>query len=140
MKDAPQTAFVISLGIAFACLALTNAHSQEQAGTAGGTTSIEERISNLEQEVSDLEDVYAGVGFLMGIVCALWAQNTKRNAWVWFFFGLFLFPIAGLVMLAKNYRANQGLPQSESLRSLLLVGLLLAAMVIVFIAALTWTA
>jgi hypothetical protein len=27
---------------------------------------------------------------------------TRRNSWVWFFFGLFLGPIAGVVLLYKN--------------------------------------
>jgi hypothetical protein len=48
---------------------------------------------------------YADVGFvtfLFGVFCAYWAQMTKRNAWVWFFFGLLLGPIAGVVLLYKN--------------------------------------
>ena len=48
---------------------------------------------------------YASVGFvtfLFGIFCAYWAQMTKRNSWAWFFFGLFLGPIAGVVLLHKN--------------------------------------
>lgn len=53
---------------------------------------------------------YASVGFvtfLFGIFCAYWAQMTKRNAWAWFFFGLFLAPIAGLVLLNKNSKDRQ---------------------------------
>ena len=42
------------------------------------------------------------VGFLFGIFCAYWAQETVRNAWLWFFFGLFLPPIAGIVLCIKN--------------------------------------
>jgi len=48
---------------------------------------------------------YADVGFvtfLFGIFCAYWAQTTNRNAWVWFFFGLVLAPIAGVVLVYKN--------------------------------------
>ena len=48
---------------------------------------------------------YASVGFvtfLFGIFCAYWAQMTKRNAWLWFFFGLILAPIAGVVLVVKN--------------------------------------
>jgi hypothetical protein len=52
-----------------------------------------------------LQGKYASVGFvtfLFGIFCAYWAQMTNRNAWVWFFFGLFLAPIAGVVLVYKN--------------------------------------
>jgi hypothetical protein len=48
---------------------------------------------------------YASVGFvtfLFGIFSAYWAQMTSRSAWGWFFFGLFLAPIAGVVLLHKN--------------------------------------
>ena len=52
-----------------------------------------------------LDGKYASVGFvtfLFGIFCAYWAQTTNRNAWAWFFFGLFLAPVAGVVLLSKN--------------------------------------
>ncbi len=42
------------------------------------------------------------VGFLFGIFCAYWAQVTHRNAWIWFFFGWILAPVAGLTLLWKN--------------------------------------
>ena len=48
---------------------------------------------------------YAETGlvfFLFGIFCALWAQNTGRNAWLWFFTGWFFAPITGLVLLSNN--------------------------------------
>lgn len=49
---------------------------------------------------------YASVGtvfFLFGIFCAYWAQSTGRNAWLWFFLGLFFAPITGVVLLYLNY-------------------------------------
>lgn len=52
-----------------------------------------------------MSDNYASIGFvtfLFGIFCAYWAQMTKRNAWLWFFFGLILAPIAGVVLVVKN--------------------------------------
>jgi hypothetical protein len=52
-----------------------------------------------------LEENYATVGyvnFLFGLFFATWAKNTNRNAWGWFFFGLFLAPIAGLVMVSRK--------------------------------------
>jgi hypothetical protein len=52
-----------------------------------------------------LENNYATVGyvnFLFGIFCATWARNSKRSPWLWFFFGFFLAPIAGIVLAVKN--------------------------------------
>ena len=48
---------------------------------------------------------YASVGtvfFLFSIFCAYWAQSTGRNAWLWFFLGLFFAPITGVVLLYLN--------------------------------------
>lgn len=39
---------------------------------------------------------------LSGVFCAYWAQETNRNAWLWFFFGLLLPLIAGIALLSKN--------------------------------------
>jgi hypothetical protein len=52
---------------------------------------------------------FAPVGlvfYLFGIFCASWAQNTERNAWLWFFVGWFFAPITGLVLLTKNSRGH----------------------------------
>ena len=45
-----------------------------------------------------------GVAILFGAFCALWAQNTKRNALLWFFLGVIFNVIAILVLLYKNSR------------------------------------
>jgi cell division protein FtsB len=61
---------------------------------------------DLKRRINDLEDnPAAGIGFFAsGILCALWAQFTRRSAWLWFFFGLFLAPIALIAMVWKNAR------------------------------------
>ncbi len=43
-----------------------------------------------------------GLGMLFAAFCALWAQNTRRSAWLWFFLGLFFSVIAVVVLLYKN--------------------------------------
>lgn len=69
---------------------------------------IESRISAVESRLSRLESKMptAGAGgaicFLFAAFCALWAQNTGRSGWLWFFLGLFFNFIAVLVLLAKN--------------------------------------
>lgn len=78
-------------------------------------SDLEREQSNLEMEISSetrtldrrmdkLEDnATAGFGlFLSGIICALWAQFTRRSGWLWFFFGLLLAPIALIAMVWKN--------------------------------------
>jgi hypothetical protein len=42
---------------------------------------------------------------------AYWAQQTQRNPWLWFFFGLVLTPIAGVVLLWKNGQAHSAPPR-----------------------------
>ena len=61
---------------------------------------LETRLENLERRVRS----YAGAVFVSGIVAALWAQNTRRNAWLWFFTGAIFAPITLLVLLYKNSR------------------------------------
>ena len=66
------------------------------------------RVTQLESRVSTLEQKILRVGnqglvlFLFGAFCALWAQNSGRSGWLWFFLGLFFSVIAVLVLLAKN--------------------------------------
>ena len=64
---------------------------------------LEQRISNLEHRVSSQNQEGAGVAvFVCAAFLALWAQNTGRNAWLWFFLGLFFSVIMIFVMLYKN--------------------------------------
>ena len=42
------------------------------------------------------------VAFLCGSFCALWAQNTGRGPWLWFFLGMLFNVITLVVMLMKN--------------------------------------
>lgn len=51
--------------------------------------------------------------FVMGFFCAYWAQQTGRNAFLWFVFGALLPPFAGIVLLLLNgdrHRKLDGTP------------------------------
>ena len=62
---------------------------------------LENRVTTIESTIDDLAS--AGfVIFLFGAFCALWAQNSGRNAWLWFFLGAFFNFITVLVLLWKN--------------------------------------
>lgn len=64
-------------------------------------TSLESRVSNLEHRIPfHTEDGYPL--FIFGAFCALWAQNTGCNPWLWFFLGLLFSVITVLVLLSKN--------------------------------------
>jgi hypothetical protein len=66
-----------------------------------GAASIESRVSSLEHRISDRAE-NGVVLFLFGAICALWAQKTGRNAWLWFFMGAIFSVITILVLLYKN--------------------------------------
>ena len=65
----------------------------------------ERRVERVETRVSKLESVsrdYAPASLIAGVLAALWAQNTRRNAWLWFFMGAIFAPFTLLVLLYKN--------------------------------------
>jgi len=47
-------------------------------------------------------DAAGGVLFFIGVFCALWAQNTGRNPWLWFFIGVLANVAALIAVLIKN--------------------------------------
>ena len=65
------------------------------------------RITQLEEkENTPVQVVHRETGgaalMLFGAFCALWVQNTNRNAWLWFFMGLLFNVITVIVLLVKN--------------------------------------
>jgi hypothetical protein len=68
---------------------------------------LEQRVSTLEHNGSGSRGVGVAV-FVCGAFCALWAQNTGRNPWLWFFLGLFFNVITVLVLLRKNANDKRG--------------------------------
>lgn len=75
--------------------------NQRRANYEGRIPALERQVRELNAKVKKPRD--AGlVLFLFGTFCALWAQNTGRNPWLWFFMGLFFNIITALVLLSKN--------------------------------------
>ena len=67
---------------------------------AQGQSSLESRVDRLERQINDSS---GGIAlFLFGAFCALWAQNTGRSAWLWFFLGVLFSVITVIVLLVKN--------------------------------------
>ena len=71
-------------------------------------SSLQVEVTNLKAKVESMKNpantaaTGGGVSFLFGAFCALWAQNTNRSAWLWFFLGLFFTVITAVVLLVKN--------------------------------------
>jgi hypothetical protein len=78
--------------------------------------AIEARLSRLEQRFDSLDNMRAGaaggcgLSVLFGAFCALWAQNTRRSAILWFLLGAIFSIITVLVLLYKN---SQDLARSK---------------------------
>jgi hypothetical protein len=74
-------------------------------GPDGQVSSLEARLERLEERIVRSEEATAGAGlvlFVIACLCALWAQNTRRSAWLWFFLGLLFNVITLVVLLRKN--------------------------------------
>lgn len=78
------------------------------SGAAWADEETDRRIADLERRIDGLPGPVQQHGsngasaFLFGAFCALWAQNTNRNPWLWFFLGLFFSVITVIVLLIKN--------------------------------------
>jgi hypothetical protein len=100
--------FVVSLFV----LLLGTVRAQESDDRR--VTELEARIRALEHRVAHLPAPIVRHGpegaalFLYGCFCALWAQNTNRNPWLWFFMGILFSVITALVLLAKNAEDRRG--------------------------------
>jgi hypothetical protein len=82
--------------------------------SAAGEEDIQKQIDQFGRRVDKLErnqgqrvtEIHRETGgvvlFLFGAFCALWAQNTNRNPWLWFFLGVFFNVITVLALLAQN--------------------------------------
>ncbi len=82
---------------------LAPAFSQQEG--LGRVPPLESEVSHLDHDVKKAGD--AGfVFFLFGAFCALWAQNSGRSAWLWFFLGLFFSVFTVLFLLTKNSNDN----------------------------------
>jgi hypothetical protein len=90
-------------GLVVGMLLLVGVMSQRAAAQTETqrTSNLEDRVSNLEHRTSSAASGGA-IALLFGAFCALWAQNTGRSAWLWFFLGLLFSVITVLVLLYKN--------------------------------------
>ena len=89
------------VGGSFASAQTSSLGSQE----AHRIFELERKVAELEKKAGRSSGITAPAGamaYLFGAFCALWAQNTRRSAWLWFFLGLFFSVFAVIVLLVKN--------------------------------------
>lgn len=94
-------------------------YSQSAASDLPAASSLRRDVDQLQSKVRVLEaenrelrrnfgNLLSSPGFsafvmiLFGAFSALWAQNTGRNAWLWFFLGFIFNVITIFVLLFKN--------------------------------------
>lgn len=97
MKIVPFLCFAVLFGLVFSPAA--NAQAQPRAENV---TQLESRVRRLETKITQIGNDQGLALVLFGAFCALWAQNTGRSAWLWFFLGLFFSFITVFVLLWKN--------------------------------------
>ena len=98
---------ILFLLFALACSSGAYAQSEDQR-----LTDLDVRVSKVERRVRQLSS-QALVLFLFGVVCALWAQNSGRSSWLWFFLGLFFSVFTVLVLLFLNAQDRQKDPPTR---------------------------
>ena len=92
--------------IILVAIMLLTGSARAQSPTQSQLDDLESRVSTIESAIENLAS--AGlVIFLFGAFCALWAQDSGRNAWLWFFLGVFFNFITVLVLLSKNSSDNR---------------------------------
>jgi len=97
----------------FASLAIASATAAAQALASDQLRDLNDRVHQLESRCVQTDAGDGGIAaFLAGTFCALWAQNTRRDPWLWFFLGLFFNVITLLVLLSKNARDRRLTPQT----------------------------
>lgn len=95
--------------LVFVLLAIASVTYGQVQPTAAG---VESRLAKLERRIDD--STGGAALFLFGAFCALWAQNTGRNAWLWFFLGLLFSVLTVVVLLVKNAGDRKRLQASRS--------------------------
>jgi len=67
---------------------------------------INSETMNLKNEIQGYAPMFM-VLFLFGSFCALWAQNTGRNPWSWFFIGMLFSILTVAFLLSINSKDLQ---------------------------------
>lgn len=105
MTKTVGSCFLLSafLLVCFLMIRTTPVRADDVAQLRTDVQRMDHRLDSMDSKVNANAD-HGAVLFLFGVFCALWAQNTNRNAWLWFFLGLFFSVVTVLFLLHKNSR------------------------------------
>lgn len=101
---------IISALIAFTFF-LTNANAQDVSlktleekleAQSEEIKYLNTQLNNEAHELREKVEDYAPMSLVLILFGALWAQNTGRNPWLWFFGGALFNFIAVLILLRNN--------------------------------------
>lgn len=73
MRFVSLLCLALVFGFGVRSVAFAQSHAQ-------GVTQLESRVTKLERKIAKIGNDKGPVLFLFGVFCALWAQNTGRNA------------------------------------------------------------
>lgn len=93
-----MVALVLLLGVP---LIPSTAAAQQGADVGSRVDRLEREVRGLSRQTREKARTGA-VAFLFGAFCALWAQNTRRNPWLWFVLGVLFSVVTVLFLLRKN--------------------------------------
>ena len=121
----------LHLLLAMICLFALRATVQAQLPAESSSTvdsvrldTIEDRVDTMEDRVDRLEHKLSdrasegGLAVLFGAFCALWAQQTRRNPWLWFFLGAIGSVVTVFVLLYKNAKDIEERPPTPEAPSM----------------------
>jgi hypothetical protein len=115
---------IVVLALAAVRVAAQQAEETRLDSLGRRVRAVQRHVDHVDSQVDSLNDQFGEFRkssasdssngmlfpFLIGVFCALWAQNTGRNPWLWFFLGVFFDWITLLVLLAKNAGDRASLP------------------------------
>jgi len=98
--------------ICFSLVFYSKAHAQSDSSLdvqrlKSDVQYLKSRLDSVESKASRTEDYIPFVLIIFGAFSALWAQNTGRNPWLWFFLGYVFSIITVIVILVKNPRSRR---------------------------------
>ena len=98
---------IANVAVFYVCSAILLAGQVPAAELADPSLkNAQTRLDVLEEEIQDLESrlnrsMGGAIVILFGAFCALWALNTNRNPWLWFFAGAFFLAAGALAAVLR---------------------------------------
>lgn len=105
-----RTLLALSIALAHFSFSPVVTADDELSSLSQKVDQLEEQVNAQATELSDIRRIArnsAPLLFLFAAFSALWAQNTGRSAWLWFFLGAIFSVFTVLFVLAWNRDQKQ---------------------------------